>query len=246
MRAVIAWFLLCSLCLAGTRDPLVPDERYLAYGEEHSCVLPLTVLCDCGKKEGRHDSTSSSVAISPRWVLTAAHVVKGKLEPRVRAGGRTFLLKVFVHEGYDERTLGVCDIALCMTDGDLGLGYYPPLYEDRDEAGKVASMCGYGMTGTFATGAVVSDGLKRAGSNVVDSISGQSILCSVLGGRKTSMEFLISRGDSGGGLFLDGKLAGINSFVRSPQGDLKFGYGDVSGHARVSEFVPWIRKKISD
>ena len=58
----------------------------------------------------------------------------------------------------------------------------------------------------------------------------------------TKMEFLIASGDSGGGLFIDNKLAGINSCVmavdRSPQSK----YNEESGHTRVSKFLGWINE----
>jgi MYXO-CTERM domain-containing protein len=60
-----------------------------------------------------------------------------------------------------------------------------------------------------------------------------------------NVEYLISLGDSGGGDFIDlGKgpvLAGVNSFAEVPDGVDDSGYGDVTGHVRVSAHAKWIR-----
>lgn len=245
MRTLAAWLLLFSLSLAGTRDPSVPDSRHLEYGAGYECVLPIVVVCDCGKKSGPHEMKASAVAISPRWVVTAAHVVKGKRDCRVRVRGEEVPIRVVLDERFREGDLDFWDIALGETDRDMGLGFYPELYEDGDEAGRVAGICGYGVPGTFASGVGETDGLRRAGSNYVDAARNHSLICSASRARGTSLEYLISAGDSGGGLFIDGKLAGVNSFVRTPSGSRGHGWGDHSGHTRVSLFVPWIREVTS-
>jgi hypothetical protein len=57
---------------------------------------------------------------------------------------------------------------------------------------------------------------------------------------KTSLEFLIASGDSGGGLFIDGKLAGINSCIMAVNGSPKSDYRTESGHTRISINLDWI------
>lgn len=245
MRTLAAWTLFCSLCLGGTRDPSVPDSRHLEYGAGYECVVPIVVVCDCGKKPGPHENRASAVAISPRWVLTAAHVVKGKRDCRVVVRGEDYPIRVVLDKRFREEDLERWDIALGETDRDMGLEFYPELYEGSDEAGRLAGICGYGVPGTFADGVSVADGLRRAGSNHVDSARNHSLICSASSTRKTSLEYLISAGDSGGGLFIDGKLAGVNSFVRNPSGSRGHGWGDHSGHTRVSLFVPWVRGVMS-
>ena len=54
------------------------------------------------------------------------------------------------------------------------------------------------------------------------------------------LEFLISHGDSGGGLFINGKLAGIHSFVSASDKKADSSYGDQSGHTRISTYKRWI------
>jgi secreted trypsin-like serine protease len=60
------------------------------------------------------------------------------------------------------------------------------------------------------------------------------------------LEFLIASGDSGGGLFIDNKLAGIHSCVMTVGKNPQSKYGEESGHTRISNFIEWIednRKK---
>ena len=233
--------MLSSASLAGTIDPSVSDQKYLDYAEGFGCVVRIEGVCDCGKD---HEYHASAVAISPNWVLTAAHVVADVKDPVIKIGDKSFKVsKVVVHKDFKEGNVGYADIALCRCDGDFGLDFYPELYESNDELLKVVSMSGYGMSGTFSTGVVKSDKKRRAGSNKVSRLERDVLVC-VLTDQKTSLEFLIASGDSGGGLFIGKRLAGINSFVMAADGKTDSDYGDECAHTRVSKFVPWIRQSM--
>jgi hypothetical protein len=235
---LITWMALAS-CYGGTRDPSVPDSKYLEYGAQHKCVVPIYGECGCGSGK-YHEFAASAVVISPRWVVTAAHVVKDRLSFKVKVKEKEFVLKrVVINKNFQEDGLGRYDIALGESEEDMDLDFYPKLYRDKGESGRIASICGYGVTGTFGTGANISDGKKRAGSNRVERCEGHVLVCSA-GRRKTNMDFLISHGDSGGGLFIDGKLAGINSFVSATDGKPDSNYGDESSHTRMSLFADWV------
>ena len=54
------------------------------------------------------------------------------------------------------------------------------------------------------------------------------------------MEFIICPGDSGGGLFIDKKIAGINSCVIATDGKPNSTYTDEGGHTRISQHLDWI------
>ena len=61
------------------------------------------------------------------------------------------------------------------------------------------------------------------------------------------MEFLISPGDSGGGLFIDSKLAGIHSGVIEDKPNKgKSKYGAVSLHTRISTYYDWINDSVQE
>jgi Trypsin len=234
---------LFGTCLGGTIDPSAKDEDHLKYAEGFKCVVEIMGRCGCGKD---HEFHASAVAISPNWVLTAAHVVEGTSGVYVRIGGKKFpASKVIINERFKEENLGIADIALCRSDEEFGLDFYPSLYESDDEESKVVSISGYGVTGNFSTGASRFDWNRRAGSNIVERLERDVMICG-LSNRKTKMEFLIAPGDSGGGLFIENKLAGINSFVSAADGKTDSDYGDESAHTRVSKFVEWIRKNMKD
>lgn len=229
--------------MAGTIDPNVPDSKYVSYGSEHECVVPIYGNCECEQGGGKpHVFAASAVVIDKRWIITAAHVVNNTSGVKIKAKGREYSIpRIIVNNHYKEEFMGRYDIAMGESEEDIILDFYPSLYEEKNEIGKVVGICGYGVTGTFSTGAFKSDGQKRAGSNMVDHIERHVVVCSVDKGVKTNMEFLIAKGDSGGGLFIGGKLAGINSFVMAEDKNSNSDYGDESCHTRVSIFCEWIK-----
>ena len=233
-----------SDCLGGTRRPDVADERYVEYGSKFVCVGKI-----CGKYKSGENYCASSVAIKSRWVLTAAHVVQNSEVCFVTFKDKKIkLINIVCHEDFDEKRYGTADIAIAQAEDDLGLDFYPNLYEKDDEINKICSMAGYGLTGTFNTGIVFSDNKKRAGSNFIDSIDDYLLVCSPskINEKITQLEFMIGSGDSGGGLFIDGKLAGINSCVLAVDKNPNSSYSDQSGHTRVSKYASWIKETIEN
>lgn len=245
MRTLIATLLVLIssiTLLAGTRSPSVPDEKYLKYGEDFHYVLSI-----CGIYNDDSLFCASAVIIQPRWILTAAHVVKDVKHCGIQTkNGVVIIEKTFIHKDFETK-LGIGDIALCYLKRNVELDFYPPLYTENDEVGKICSIAGFGLTGTFLNGAKESDGKRRAGSNKIDMIFSDLLICTPSQNSKdglTSLEFLIASGDSGGGLFIDEKLAGINSCVMAKRKSPNSKYDDESGHTRVSKFVPWILETI--
>lgn len=231
--------------IAGTIDPLTNDSKYIEYGKQFKYIYKL-----CGLSKDNQIFCGSAVAIKPRWLLTAAHVIDGvKLCGVSEEGSKQTILasELYAHEEYDKQ-FGYGDIALIYLSKDLDLDFYPPLYEKEDEVGKLCCISGYGLTGTFLTGQLKSDEHRRAGSNIIDKIERHLLICSASPSARTGrteLEFLIASGDSGGGLFIDGKLAGINSCVIHNIGHPRSTYNDESGHTRISKYIKWINKIIS-
>lgn len=226
--------------LAGTIDPNTSDTKYVEYGEKFTYVLGL-----CGKYQDDSLFCASCVAIDDHHILTAAHVTKNYKECYLKLGkDKKYKIENIVHHENFDTTFGVADIAIGYTKEKIGLDYYPELYNQEDEVGKICCMAGFGLTGNFITGANLSDNKKRAGSNKVDYIDRDLLVCTPSKKGQdgyTSLEFLIASGDSGGGLFIDGKLAGINSCVMTTGKNPSSKYGEESGHTRISKFVSWIR-----
>lgn len=240
----IASLFAIALVFAGTIDPRQSDEAHLAYGKK----FPFVAKISCTDIKSGDLHSGSCVIISPRCALTAAHVVNGGKDPYVVTddGKKHEIERVVIHPKYDESQSGVGDLAVCLVSqaGEFSLDFYPALHSGDDEVGKVASIAGYGFKGTFHSGATNSDGKRRAGANVIERVKDDLLVCSAGGKRKNELEFLISWGDSGGGLFIGNELAGINSFIMSYGEGVKprSKYGEESAHVRISHHIEWIKK----
>lgn len=237
---LIPFLFFSSFCYAGTKDPSTSDTKYLEYGAKYKYVVRIEAKEDNGLTGG-----GSAVIIDSHHLLTAAHVVSKCKVCYVFIDDKKYTLdNVTVHKDYD-KDFGVGDIALGYCKEDFELEYYPELYEGTDEVGKICGIAGYGFTGTFNTGSISMDDKKRAGSNIVDSIESDLLVCDASPKGSTGfteLEFMIASGDSGGGLFIDKKLAGINSCVWSTRRSPDSRYGDSAGHTRVSKFIGWINE----
>ena len=236
----------CTYVSSGTIDPGTLDSKYIEYGSKFKCVVRI-----CGKSKEGLNYCASAVVVNKHWIITAAHVVKDCVSVKIKdfKDKEYCVTKVIVHEDYHEDNFGHNDIAVGYVEEEINSDFYPELYSDSDEVGKVCAIAGYGITGTFSTGTHTSDSNKRGGSNKIDKIDRQLLICSPSrpgASDKTSLEFLIGHGDSGGGLFIDKKLAGINSCVMSTDSKPNSSYGDESGHTRISEYVSWVNSHINN
>jgi S1-C subfamily serine protease len=249
LLTLVFFFLLAGVLSAGTRDPETPDETYVEFGKKFPFVRrirsrepnpadPMRVVTWYG----------SAVMIQPHWIVTAAHVVNNVADPTILSDDADPveypLSHVISHPEFDDGRNGYYDIALGYSKNDLGLEFYPALYTDSDELGKQATIAGFGFQGTFHTGMVASDGKRRAGSNTVSSLERSVLVCDPSMYKKTVMEFLITPGDSGGGLFIGNKLAGIHSFLMAKDGKPDGTYTDESAHTRVSLYTDWVESEI--
>lgn len=234
---LLSIFLSC-ISVGGTIDPENNDSKYLEYGSQFKYVVKL-----CGLYKDNTPFCASAVLIDNHNFLTAAHVVKNYKTLTINIDDKSIIIeKMIIHPEFDY-TFGLCDIAIGHSDTSFNMNFYPSLYEKQDEIGKLCSISGFGIYGTFDTGAKQSDNQRRAGSNKIDDINKDLLICTpTRKGSKnhTSLEFLIASGDSGGGLFIDGKLAGINSCVMAIDKKPDSTFTDESGHTRISKFRSWI------
>lgn len=239
---VICLLFLISSSLGGTIDPKVPDSKYLDYGKKYECVLPI-----CGIYNDKLNTSfkGSCVLIDKHYVLTAAHIVENSMTQQVIFENRIYpCLVVAIHAGFDNTKFGFNDIAIAKLQKPINIDFYPKLYEEKNELRKVCGISGWGIPGNFKTGYIRNkfDNKRRAGSNFIYKIQKNLLLCRVNDKPNTSLEFLIASGDSGGGLFIDKKLAGINSCVFATDGKTDSNINDTSGHTRVSDYIDWIEK----
>lgn len=246
LLAVTLVFLLTNTVSAGTRDPEIADQHYINYGKKFKSVVRFRAV---GKTQEKQ--YSSAVLIKPHWALTAAHATFDTAAHTVLMNDDkdAFPLEyVLTHQRFNPTAPGNHhDIALAYSEKDFGLEFYTPLYTNTDEVGKLATLAGCGLHGTFETGHTFVDTQRRAGSNYIESIQDSVLVCNPsrnLTDKKTSMEFFIAPGDSGGGLFIGNELAGIHSFVMARGHAPKSKYGEESGHTRVSLYADWVESEI--
>lgn len=234
--------LLTALSYGGTIDPDTPDSKYIEYGSKFHSVVKLCCF------DGKGLSCGSAVVIDPNWIITAAHVVENCHSWTVSIGEDKYNIdNIIMHKDYKSEIFGYNDVALGHLEKPIKLEHYPDIYSNSDEVGRVCSISGWGFTGNFITGIKKHDGRKRAGSNIVDKIERGVLICSPSRRNKkmTELEFLICSGDSGGGLFINNKLAGINSSVIGYDGKSDSTYEDESCHTRLSLHYDWIKENIN-
>lgn len=231
---------------AGTIDPLVSDQKYIEYGKKFKYIGKL-----CGQYEDSSGFCASAVVIKKNFILTAAHVVEGYKTCNINIDGTEYAVESLVWPKKFSRNIpGVNDIAVGFVKKEIILDFYPELYDTNDEVDKVCCISGYGLTGNFFSGAKIFDNHRRAGSNIVEEIQEHLLICRpsrLEDPKRTSLEFLIASGDSGGGLFIDGKLAGINSCVSGFGKNSSLSvYETESGHTRISIHRQWILEHTKD
>lgn len=236
--------ILIALCFysslyAGTIDPNVSDKKYIDYGAEHRCVLKLVGF----NTNGETSYWGSCVMIDDYHFLTAAHVVSESMMNFVLNEGIAYETeRIIVHKNFIAKNFNSDDIAIGRLVKPIKLDYYPELYDDTQEIGKVSSQAGYGFTGDFNRGYTKKDFdfCKRAGTNIIVGVDNNLLICMNNDTPRTALEFLITPGDSGGGLFIEKKLAGIHSCVYAIDKKTDSNYGDTSGHVRISDYIQWI------
>jgi secreted trypsin-like serine protease len=238
-------FLVSSICYGGTIDSSNSDNSYIEFGKKFTCVKSLVGQESVDKSKLY---VASSVIIDKHWILTAAHVVDRLEEIYIIHNEEKFLIsKVFVHKNFNINNFGEADIALGYSEKELKLEFYPVLYSDNDETDKICAIAGYGATGTLDTGISSYDGKLRAGSNKISYIYKDLLICVTDKNRsKLYLEILPASGDSGGGLFIDGKLAGIISGVIAIDKKTDSNYGDEGCFTRVSNHIEWINSIKND
>jgi len=230
---------------------------------------------------------ASGTLIRDQWVLTAAHVINGTdghgagvSNLRFQVGGAVLTAaEWFVHpnwatSGGENNLFAGWDLGLVRLDQPVSNVAPASLFAGSNEVGQVATIVGFGATGTGLTGSQPNTaGTKRAGNNIVDvagvqttpgstvSIGHERMLAidfdqpsnpsaSTLGGTTPiNLEYLAAPGDSGGGLFLEvgGQmlLAGVTSPTSTLDGSVNSDYGDRAAFTRVSQFLSWVDATIA-
>lgn len=243
MRPLLAFIAMAATCLAGTTDDGIPDSVYRDYGGDFA---PYTLrVIGMTAADGRPFS-GSCVAIADHWALTAAHVVTDAAMCAVKSGTSFIRVqRIFVPIEY-RGGFGEHDIAALRLDRPVGLRRYPPVRCEPDERpGAIVSIVGYGVTGRISAGHSLADGHIRAGTGRVVRFERRCLICPIQRGG-SPLPFGIAPGDSGGPVFLDGKLTAINSFTMADAGPLRSKAGEESGHTRVAFYHDWLHEVMGE
>lgn len=253
MKIFLAIFLvvLSSISYGGTIHPSIPDSKYLEFGEKFTCVKQIEIDYGRDEKDREIRGYSSCTILNDSWVVTSAHIALGAKALYVKHNGKRFFVKRMVInkdfnpdmelESLMSITKTFADIALCKVDEPMR-DFDAAIMVDKNQEilNKVITICGFGSTGNFNIGVNKFDSKRRAGSNIISSIENDVLLAkSTRREKPTSLEFLVAGGDSGGGVFVDGKLLGVISFVRSDDKILS-DFGDTSGFIDIRQYTGWI------
>jgi hypothetical protein len=242
--------LLLALLLAVASLPaaaiLIRPDRDDAEYQELATKYPASILLNAPDGEG--------VLISPRWILTAAHMVKALEEmkplPRITIGARAYEIQS-LHSHPDFRKGNpASDIGVIYLKRAVDEEIEPvPLYREKDEGGKTVIIVGHGYTGKIGEKPLPKekwDRKKRAAINTIERISPRTLGLRIkVPDEASDLQGAAAPGDSGGPALVetpDGvRVIGIGTATDDSNANGIVGDpGDWEIYVRVSFFVPWI------
>lgn len=237
--------LFCLVSNAGTIRHDVDDQKYLDFGKRFFCVHKIITQKTDGKQTVY--GIGSCVVMNSHWIVTAAHITTDSFDKiEVEINKKRYLLdKFIIKKDYDIKKHRL-DIALGFCEEGFGDIDKPELYTKPIEIGQQCSIAGYGIFGNMRDGVQKLDGKLRAGTNRINERYKDMVVCDASRDKtQTSLEFLPNIGDSGGGLFIDGKLAGITSLVMARDHKTDSTYGDEAAFTEIYPHIDWILKYVS-
>ena len=251
-----------AYALGGHDD--TPEQDYIDYAVNNPELQSTGYLF--GLNNGTPEGFASAVFLddggSPgtHWVLTAGHVLdEGIFGPiyeqfLVGTGSNTttdfgefqYAAEYFLHPDYAGAEDGV-DLALLYFDTPFLSAEEASIYTGEVLAGEKLSLAGFGSYGTPDAGLTSgSNGQRRGGEAIVEFIDSPASGYVEYFYRSDNHPNYLPigvqgvQGDSGGGAYLNGLLAGIGS-----GGGSDVFYGSATSYYLVAEQLPWINETIA-
>lgn len=209
------------------RNHKIDDQLYIDLAKKYNSVVRVET----------DNSFGSGVAISKNRIVTSAHNVKFKNNIKVINDYEEILVyDIIYHKDLDIAILKINKNLDNHTDGFYNTKYI----------GKEFDIVGYGYTGTGLTGASTRDFKKRAGVVRAESFKREFVECPFVSEDDPSMGACAAKGDSGGGVFSQNKLAGIITYVTGEGGDRAGDstYGDRTGFIPINQVEEWILENL--
>jgi hypothetical protein len=244
----------------------VPDSKYRELGQ----TLKDTVArFSCTREDGTFiPGCGSGTLVAPQWVLTAGHNASIAEKNGATIDGVVYPAEaVYLHPDAGKGiTRPGTDVALVKLARPVEGGKPACLYPARDEIGQVATIAGFGRTGTHLSGIERGDGILRAATALIEERevpswslyeregeSFETVFRKPSDPHATPLEGSTAPGDSGGPVFLrfEGKLcvAGITENGGGPgaagRGNSRAGAAAPrvtefrGGYGRVSSIRAW-------
>lgn len=262
VTALVAVAGMSATAVAGTIRDDRSDWQYRNFANGYSSV---------GRLDIRGPASSwgcSGTLIASNWLLTAAHCLEDQAagyqnltSGGFTLGGNSYSINLAVKYGgwvSNNRNLAAgVDLGLFRLSSPVRNVNAATLNNSTNEDLQVGTYVGFGATGNGLTGYQSGTfGTKRAGENIVGlgsrlGFSNQVLVSDFDDPRSANwwdplsqarnLEYQLAPGDSGGGMFINGLLAGVNSFISSRDGRNDSSYRDYSATTRVSSYSNWIR-----
>jgi hypothetical protein len=193
----------------------------------------------------------SGALIAPRWVLTAAHMVKALREmpkpPRLEFAGRAYEIES-MHSHPEWKKGNPFDIGLIFLREPVADVEPAPIYREKDEGGKAVIIVGHGYVGKIGEkpSAAGWDRKARAAINTIERLSPRTLGLRIKANDEASdLQGAAAPGDSGGPLYIENAsgvfVAGVGYATDDTNADGIVGNaGDWELYIRVSTFADWI------